>query len=125
MRGAKVPLILKRPEQLPTPLVPEPPALETALSVSVLGDSAILSALENSENRIAVLRFEQELRKFMKDSSKKVLQFKGLSSFQRLLLHRVAELFHLQHEGILDSSGEKVLVVQKTSESKAYMRYCS
>ena len=66
-------------------------------------DEALLAALDNPKHRLSVLKLEDRLAKFVaKARGPRALRFPPMQSFQRLLLHRLAERFNLQHEAVVD-----------------------
>ena len=62
-------------------------------------DPALTAALENPRERVNVLKFEDTILQFMKTSSRQ-LDFPPLSSFHRLIIHRLAQRFGLDHTAI-------------------------
>lgn len=62
-----------------------------------------------------VLSLEEDLRAFVADASKQVLKFPAMSSYNRMLVHRIAAFFGLDHN--VDQSGGSV-VVTKTGSAR-------
>ncbi|RYG62832.1 hypothetical protein EON64_17130 [archaeon] len=69
-------------------------------------DSAILNALSNPKERMACLQIEDIIVKFMRSGDAMMEVPPGLSSFRRLLTHRVGDRFGLQRS--LSSSANEV-----------------
>lgn len=63
-------------------------------------DPALTAALENPRERVPVLKFEDRILQFMKTPGVKQLDFPPLSSYQRLIVHRLAQRFQLEHQAI-------------------------
>ena len=99
-------------------------------------DEALLDAIQG-KHKMALLKFEDQLVKFVTArSARPSLTFPPLPSYQRLLLHRLAERFNLTHDAIIDEAAataaglsatspvellephRTVLVVQKTELTK-------
>ncbi|CAG0898875.1 unnamed protein product [Darwinula stevensoni] len=62
----------------------------------------------NQKDRVCLLKIEQELISLVKDSRRTHLKFPSMSSYQRMLVHRVAAYFGLDHN--VDQSGTCVIV---------------
>lgn len=62
-------------------------------------DPALTAALDNSRERVNVLKYEDRIVQFMKTGSKQ-LDFPPLSSYHRLIIHRLAQRFGLDHTAI-------------------------
>ncbi|XP_071705701.1 uncharacterized protein [Rutidosis leptorrhynchoides] len=86
-------------------------------------DQFLREALQNPRERLSVLRIEQDVEKFIKDSSQQQMEFQQLpTSYLRLAAHRVAQHYSLQSMVLLDNtlpdgSGSRI-IVRKTSESR-------
>lgn len=59
-------------------------------------DEILIKILSQPKDRSVVLQYENELNKFMKSSTRK-LDFPPMSSYQRLILHKMASYYHLDH----------------------------
>lgn len=62
----------------------------------------------NAKDRALMLRIEQELVSLAKDKSKTHYKFPPMSSYQRMLVHRCAAYFGMEHN--IESSGKCVVV---------------
>jgi hypothetical protein len=76
-----------------------PPAAITTAAHDAPIDPALTDALEDPRERPHVLKFEDQIVQFMRSGSKQ-LDFPPLSSFHRLVLHRLAQRFHLEHMAV-------------------------
>uniref|UniRef100_A0A1B6JQX5 SUZ domain-containing protein n=1 Tax=Homalodisca liturata TaxID=320908 RepID=A0A1B6JQX5_9HEMI len=63
---------------------------------------------KNSKDRSFLLRIENELVMFTKDNRRSSHKFGAMSSYQRMLVHRVAYYFGMEHN--VDSTGHMVIV---------------
>ncbi|CAL9133266.1 unnamed protein product [Musa acuminata var. zebrina] len=83
-------------------------------------DQFLREALEKPRERLAILRMEQDIVKFIHDPTQQQLEFQTLpNSYLRLAAHRVAQHYYLQSFAILDNSlpdgsGSRILL-RKTS----------
>ncbi|XP_068664210.1 uncharacterized protein [Aristolochia californica] len=86
-------------------------------------DQFLREALQNSRERLSVLRMEQDVLKFICDPTQQQMEFPQLpTSYLRLAAHRVAQHYYLQSMVISDptlpdGSGARILV-RKTSECR-------
>ncbi|WOL03486.1 R3H domain-containing protein 2-like [Canna indica] len=68
-------------------------------------DQFLREALEKPRERLAILRMEQDVEKFIQDPTQQQLEFQGLpTSYLRLAAHRVAQHYYLQSMVIPDNS---------------------
>ncbi|CAL9185591.1 unnamed protein product, partial [Musa hybrid cultivar] len=85
-------------------------------------DQFLREALEKPRERLAILRMEQDIVKFICDPTQQQLEFQAIpNSYLRLAAHRMAQHYYLQSVAIQDSSmpdgsGSRILM-QKTSFS--------
>ncbi|VDK73217.1 unnamed protein product [Litomosoides sigmodontis] len=70
---------------------------------------------KNSKDRHMLLQLEQHMTKLIKDSTRNSQKFPAMSSYNRMLVHRVAAFFGLDHN--VDQNGTAV-VVNKTSHTR-------
>ncbi|XP_042898182.1 cAMP-regulated phosphoprotein 21 [Parasteatoda tepidariorum] len=70
---------------------------------------------KNQKDRLMVLKIEQELINLIKDNKKHSIKFPQMSSYNRMLVHRVAAFFGLDH--YVDGNGTSV-IVNKTKTSR-------
>ncbi|CAG0886954.1 unnamed protein product [Cyprideis torosa] len=69
----------------------------------------IIETLHRSQkDRIMVLRIEGELVNFIKDTKRPHFKFPAMSSYHRMLVHRIAAYFGLEHN--IDQTGAAVVV---------------
>ncbi|KAI3832681.1 hypothetical protein MKW98_002227 [Papaver atlanticum] len=79
-------------------------------------DQFLRDALQNPRERLSILRMEQEVEKFIRDSTQQQLEFQQLpTSYLRLAAHRVAQHYCLQSMVVLDNnqpdgSGSRIIV---------------
>ncbi|KAI8817529.1 uncharacterized protein EV422DRAFT_216724 [Fimicolochytrium jonesii] len=71
-------------------------------------DSILLTAVQSSKDRLFVLRTEKECADFIHDESQTTLEFPHMNSYQRLLTHRIAVHFKLEH--VSDASRRGVVL---------------
>eukprot|EP00299_Pterocystis_sp_00344_P000037 c10010_g1_i1.p1 GENE.c10010_g1_i1~~c10010_g1_i1.p1 ORF type:complete len:619 (+),score=97.60 c10010_g1_i1:114-1970(+) len=81
-------------------------------------DPFILSHLSNPRDRVTLLRLDNELERFMKNSSMKRLKFPPMTSFQRLFVHKAAAYFDLEHTVVPVDSEKQSVLLTKTATSK-------
>mmetsp|Transcript_47401 Transcript_47401/g.60878 ORF Transcript_47401/g.60878 Transcript_47401/m.60878 type:complete len:552 (-) Transcript_47401:41-1696(-) len=67
-------------------------------------DPMLLEALETPNKRLTVLKYEDLILNFVRDSSKQTFTLPQMSSYQRLLIHRLSDRFNLDREAV-DSGG--------------------
>ncbi|KAL6076453.1 NAD(P)-dependent oxidoreductase [Balamuthia mandrillaris] len=79
-------------------------------------DQFVLQALKNPRDRLMILKLDQEIEKFM-NSSRTKFEFGPMSSYQRLIVHRVAQYFSLRHTSVEVGSGQRTIVLYKTAQS--------
>jgi hypothetical protein len=61
-------------------------------------DEKLLEALESPKDRIFLLRLEQDLITFVKDSKEPYIDLPPCNSFCRLLTHKLADYYHMTHQ---------------------------
>mmetsp|Transcript_30521 Transcript_30521/g.76594 ORF Transcript_30521/g.76594 Transcript_30521/m.76594 type:complete len:594 (-) Transcript_30521:14-1795(-) len=84
-------------------------------------DEFLVSALNNPKDRLTLLRLENDLTNFMNDERLLRLDLAALTSYQRLIVHRVAQHFKLLHSvglGSFADQTKKNMILQKTVESR-------
>ncbi|XP_075405046.1 cAMP-regulated phosphoprotein 21 isoform X14 [Tenrec ecaudatus] len=69
----------------------------------------------NSRDRMILLKMEQEIIDFIGDNNSHYKKFPQMSSYQRMLVHRVAAYFGLDHN--VDQTGKSV-IINKTSSTR-------
>ncbi|XP_064472332.1 cAMP-regulated phosphoprotein 21-like isoform X2 [Ornithodoros turicata] len=70
---------------------------------------------KNHKDRVMMLKIEQDLINFIKDAKRPSHKFQQMSSYHRMLVHRVAAYFGLDHN--VDQSGTSV-IVNKTRNTR-------
>jgi len=68
---------------------------------------------KNAKDRMILLKLEKELCEYIKDPKQEYLKFPQMSSYHRMLVHRCAAFFGLDHN--VDQSGKCVVVNRTTS----------
>uniref|UniRef100_A0A8D1AAH3 R3H domain-containing protein n=1 Tax=Sus scrofa TaxID=9823 RepID=A0A8D1AAH3_PIG len=69
----------------------------------------------NSRDRMILLKMEQEIIDFIGDNNNHYKKFPQMSSYQRMLVHRVAAYFGLDHN--VDQTGKSV-IINKTGNTR-------
>lgn len=85
-------------------------------------DEALLSGLENPRERMNILKFEDRIIRFMGDRNQRELVFEQLASYHRLIVHRLAQRFQLDHQAMdagQDGPTTRGVVLRRTPQSKA------
>jgi hypothetical protein len=77
-------------------------------------DEVLLGALAQPKNRLLILKLEKDLEKFIIDVKRTKFEMKPMNPYQRLLVHRVAQYFKLDHvvadvlnTGIMDEASKQ------------------
>lgn len=60
-------------------------------------DFLLVTALRDPTHRFFILKLDRELENFLRDQTIHVLEFPSMSTFRRLIIHRVANYFKLEH----------------------------
>ncbi|XP_027624170.1 cAMP-regulated phosphoprotein 21 isoform X4 [Tupaia chinensis] len=76
----------------------------------------------NSRDRMILLKMEQEIIDFIGDNNNHYKKFPQMSSYQRMLVHRVAAYFGLDHN--VDQTGKSVIINKTTSTRIPEQRFC-
>ncbi|KAL3424627.1 R3H domain-containing protein [Phlyctema vagabunda] len=61
-------------------------------------DEKLLEALESPKDRIFLLRLEQQVIEFVKDSKEPFIDLPPCNSFCRMLTHKLADYYHMTHQ---------------------------
>ena len=81
-------------------------------------DEFLFQTLCGNKDRVTILKLEQEiLQTFMADTKRSRMDFGGLTSYHRLIVHRVADYFHLDHS-VSEIDGVKTVVLTKNPKSR-------
>ncbi|XP_075405045.1 cAMP-regulated phosphoprotein 21 isoform X13 [Tenrec ecaudatus] len=76
----------------------------------------------NSRDRMILLKMEQEIIDFIGDNNSHYKKFPQMSSYQRMLVHRVAAYFGLDHN--VDQTGKSVIINKTSSTRIPEQRFC-
>ncbi|XP_014645913.1 PREDICTED: cAMP-regulated phosphoprotein 21 isoform X7 [Ceratotherium simum simum] len=76
----------------------------------------------NSRDRMILLKMEQEIIDFIDDDNNHYKKFPQMSSYQRMLVHRVAAYFGLDHN--VDQTGKSVIINKTSSTRIPEQRFC-
>ncbi|KAK6441459.1 hypothetical protein LTR95_002315 [Oleoguttula sp. CCFEE 5521] len=85
------------PAGLGVGVLPDRSGIESLDSVVTGPDSKLFEALENPRDRIWVLKLEQDIIDFVKDTKESSLALPQCHSFYRLLAHKIADYYSLGH----------------------------
>ncbi len=75
----------------------------------------IVDTLQKPNDRTMLLKLEQELCKFIQNQKEHVRKFPPMTSYHRMIVHRVAAYFGLEHN--VDQAGKSV-IVNKTQNTR-------
>ncbi|KAM8966515.1 cAMP-regulated phosphoprotein 21 isoform 2-T2 [Pelodytes ibericus] len=83
----------------------------------------LINTLKNNpRDRMILLKMEQEIIDFISDNNNLYKKFPQMSSYQRMLVHRVAAYFGMDHN--VDQTGKSV-IINKTSNTRIpEQRFC-
>ncbi|XP_060618986.2 R3H domain-containing protein 2 isoform X5 [Anolis sagrei] len=70
---------------------------------------------KNPRDRMMLLKLEQEILEFINDNNNQFKKFPQMTSYHRMLLHRVAAYFGMDHN--VDQTG-KAVIINKTSNTR-------
>ncbi|KAF9153102.1 R3H domain-containing protein 2, partial [Linnemannia schmuckeri] len=105
----------------PCPISPSSPSSPSSLSTSTSStfvegslDEVLLTALQNRQDRLFLLKLEREYCNFIEDPSKKILEFPWLNSYFRMMIHRSAIYYRLART--VDAAQKKI-VLSKTEHT--------
>jgi hypothetical protein len=80
--------------------------LQLDQSSDLLLDEFLMTALRSVKDRPALLKIELEIERFVHDTSQTHVSFPPMSSYHRLMVHKVAHHWGLQHlTGVTPGSG--------------------
>ncbi|RLN97237.1 hypothetical protein BBJ28_00026758, partial [Nothophytophthora sp. Chile5] len=84
-------------------------------------DPVLVAGLENSRERLTLLKFEDQIVRFLKNPREPHLNFPPLSSYHRLIVHRLAQRCALEHQTAdynpYEGSSARVVTLFKTPQS--------
>lgn len=61
-------------------------------------DEKLIEALDSTKDRLFLLRLEQQVMEFVKDSKEPFIDLPPCNSFCRMLTHKLADYYHLTHQ---------------------------
>ncbi|XP_040066308.2 R3H domain-containing protein 2 isoform X3 [Ixodes scapularis] len=76
---------------------------------------------KNHKDRVMMLKIEQDLLSLVRDNKRQSLRFAQMSSYHRMLVHRVAAYFGLDHN--VDQAGTAVIVNKTRNTRLPEMRF--
>ncbi|ETI34029.1 hypothetical protein F441_19207 [Phytophthora nicotianae CJ01A1] len=84
-------------------------------------DPVLVAGLENARERMTLLKFEDQIVRFLKNPREPHLNFPPLSSYHRLIVHRLAQRCGLEHQTAdynpYENSSARVVTLFKTAQS--------
>jgi hypothetical protein len=81
-------------------------------------DSAVAQALVDPRTRDSAIKIEKRLIEFMENVEEKRMQFPVMTSFERMLAHKTADYFKIDHILADNEQGERVVTLIKKGYSK-------
>ncbi|OWZ20604.1 hypothetical protein PHMEG_0004960 [Phytophthora megakarya] len=84
-------------------------------------DPVLVAGLENARERMTLLKFEDQIVRFLRNPREPHLNFPPLSSYHRLIVHRLAQRCGLEHQTAdynpYENSSARVVTLFKTPQS--------
>ncbi|CAH0475611.1 unnamed protein product [Peronospora belbahrii] len=84
-------------------------------------DPVLVAGLENARERMTLLKFEDQIVRFLKNPREPQLHFPPLSSYHRLIVHRLAQRCGLEHQtadyNSFENGSARVVTLFKTMQS--------
>ncbi|GMF09398.1 unnamed protein product [Phytophthora lilii] len=84
-------------------------------------DPVLVAGLENARERLTLLKFEDQIVRFLRNPREPHLNFPPLSSYHRLIVHRLAQRCGLEHQTAdynpYENSSARVVTLFKTPQS--------
>nr|CAG8562628.1 6268_t:CDS:2 [Entrophospora candida] len=102
-------------------LTPEQTAHLDEIDLATGLDGFLLAALRSPKDRMFLLKLDQEMERFIDDESRSRLEFPPMNSYQRLIIHRVAQYFKLSH--VVDASGKAVILYKSPETQIPILRF--
>ncbi|KAL1917442.1 uncharacterized protein VTP21DRAFT_3835 [Calcarisporiella thermophila] len=93
----------------------------TCISSSGDLDGFLLAALKNPKDRMFLLKLDQEMERFISDSSRTRLDFPQMNSYHRLIVHRAAAYFKLSH--VVDGTKKAVVLYKNENTEIPFLRF--
>ncbi|KAJ1672824.1 hypothetical protein EV182_006420, partial [Spiromyces aspiralis] len=77
-------------------------------------DGLVMAAMTKPKDRMFILMVDRELEVFLRDPCRQQLQFPPMTSYHRLIIHRIATYFGLNHYA---GRGKRFVIISKRSDS--------
>nr|XP_020835326.1 cAMP-regulated phosphoprotein 21 isoform X12 [Phascolarctos cinereus] len=87
-----------------------------------LHEFLVTTLKNNARDRMILLKTEQEIMDFISDDRNRYKKFPQMSSYQRMLVHRVAAYFGMDHN--VDQTGKSVIINKTGSTRIPEQRFC-
>ncbi|XP_074055421.1 cAMP-regulated phosphoprotein 21 isoform X4 [Macrotis lagotis] len=87
-----------------------------------LHEFLVTTLKNNPRDRMILLKIEQEIMDFISDDKNHYKKFPQMSSYQRMLVHRVAAYFGMDHN--VDQTGKSVIINKTGSTRIPEQRFC-
>ncbi|KAG0210235.1 hypothetical protein BGX33_005016 [Mortierella sp. NVP41] len=84
-------------------------------------DKFLLTALQNRQDRLFLLKLEREYCNFIEDPSEDVLEFPWLNSYYRMMIHRSAIYFQLARK--VDANQKKITLSKSEHSAIPVLRF--
>uniref|UniRef100_A0A7N4PUF4 R3H domain containing 2 n=1 Tax=Sarcophilus harrisii TaxID=9305 RepID=A0A7N4PUF4_SARHA len=106
----------KNKEKVPRKMLSRDSSQEYTDSTGIdLHEFLINTLKKNPRDRMMLLKLEQEILEFINDNNNQFKKFPQMTSYHRMLLHRVAAYFGMDHN--VDQTG-KAVIINKTSNTR-------
>ncbi|MXQ97973.1 hypothetical protein E5288_WYG012034 [Bos mutus] len=113
----------KASDKLPRKMLSRDSSQEYTDSTGIDLHEFLVNTLKNNpRDRMMLLKLEQEILDFIGNNESPRKKFPPMTSYHRMLLHRVAAYFGLDHN--VDQSG-KAVIVNKTSNTRMFSMQCN
>ncbi|KAJ8415038.1 hypothetical protein AAFF_G00007360 [Aldrovandia affinis] len=107
---------LEKPEKMPRKMLSRDSSQEYTDSTGIDLHEFLVNTLKNNpRDRMMLLKLEQDILDFISNNESQRRKFPPMTSYHRMLLHRVAAYFGLDHN--VDQSGKSV-IINKTSNTR-------
>lgn len=81
-------------------VAPSTPNVASVDEAAHVIDPMLIEALETPGKRMMLLKYEDNILNFVRDNTKQTFTFPQMSSYQRLLIHRLSDRFNLDREAV-------------------------
>ncbi|XP_030742045.1 R3H domain-containing protein 2 isoform X4 [Echinops telfairi] len=106
----------KNKEKIPRKMLSRDSSQEYTDSTGIdLHEFLVNTLKKNPRDRMMLLKLEQEILDFINDNNNQFKKFPQMTSYHRMLLHRVAAYFGMDHN--VDQTG-KAVIINKTSNTR-------